>query len=455
MNNDSFDVGRYISDMKSAPQAVKNLVLHWSDPRLALKRRKATLLSAKQEEGSDEGGSPYGGAVESLGTPGESEMSYEANLGSRDSSRAPGESRDLAWDLWGEGNPRQRGPDDGLDNDGDTDSFLMVSEVRGGIDGMDLYRRDTRDSSASSTVVPAFAKVPLSPGSHIPSCPDRPSSTSALQSHVPIILDPSSSDSDSDDMIILSSTAPPPTRLLPGVSPESRLPQPPVRVAPPLDPYNQGFIRPTTHGVIKLDNAWLKLHVKNNLLKSKHLSSITFAKDLSTLEMLYQAWDIGNVVDNYFDFKGVMSRGPAGPRMSWVYAPSKNMCVSSPSIRSPSILTDEMYVDSAKGAAVLHDYRALQYILSDIPGVQEVGDLRRDVKAVFVHISEMEHIGAGPLGKLAALDHFRSGADDDTIFIIFGTKPSAAGHAKDCESVFLSFWTVGQSPFPLSLAPPL
>ena len=106
-------------------------------------------------------------------------------------------------------------------------------------------------------------------------------------------------------------------------------------------------------------------------------------------------------------------------------------------------------IRSAKGRDTLRDYTTLQYLLSGIKGVKQSDALRSSVKAVFVHVSERDEIGAYPTGKLAELEHFRASAANDTVFVLFGERKKVkdfwGGGGVEKEFVFKSFWSISTS----------
>lgn len=221
------------------------------------------------------------------------------------------------------------------------------------------------------------------------------------------------------------------------------------RAARAVDPFNDGVAKTTvSNGFVRLNRPALEPQVGNfDIFKRNprlnHLDRLT--------DKICALYDIPNILTNFFDLEATMKNGPNGPREAYIFAPGKEeklRCVRRASLPPFSDRSFLSSFRSAKGRETLRDYTTLQYLLSGIDGVRQSDVLRPSVKAVFVHVSERDEIGAYPTGKLAELEHFRAREASDTVFVLFGERKKEKdfwGGGAEKEFVFKAFWTVSTS----------
>ncbi|BGP40463.1 hypothetical protein JCM10450v2_004445 [Rhodotorula kratochvilovae] len=183
-----------------------------------------------------------------------------------------------------------------------------------------------------------------------------------------------------------------------------------------LDPFNQGVVRPTvSNGYIRLNADSLSRQRLPAALMRKE--NVRYPPDVvSDVDKIRFLWSIGpgsNPFNGVEDFDD---------QMHYENEPHEAYITDPP---------DEAKAGRDKRArAHLNEYRALQLVLTSIPGVKQAAAPRESVNAVFVHVSELGQIGRFP-GAHQQLEQFRR--REDVVFFVYG-------EAEDRKRALHQFW---------------
>lgn len=135
-------------------------------------------------------------------------------------------------------------------------------------------------------------------------------------------------------------------------------------------------------------------------------------------------WNIPSPIDNLHNFDEVLKQ--SSENLVFIYAPQKDSIAS-----------------LKTRAQVSSDYTALQVVLASL-GVKQSHSLTKEVKFMFVHVSEKEEIGKiGSYGGLAELEKLREKGVDEVFFFLFGMEKDSSGQ-KEVRAL-RKFWDTSKS----------